>query len=101
MWDFAENYTFIHAKEIQSEYWKLQGITLLISITAFWKDEKTVTECNIYCTGDKSHDTWAWQHCMNHWTKKYSKHPDTRNCKFHHIGSDGAPSHFKNRFVFG
>ena len=55
-------------------------------------------EVNVYCTGDKSHDTWAWQHAMKNWIKQYKIHPDTAACKFLHVGSDGVPSHFKNKF---
>ena len=85
-------------QEIQSEYWQLQGITLLINITMFWRGDKIIHEVNVYCTGDKSHDTWAWQHAMKQWTSRYQNHPDTAECTFHHVGSDGAPSHFKNKY---
>ena len=94
-WDFAENYSFFHEVELQSEYWRQKQISLLISLTHYWEGDHVVTEVDVFLSGDKKHDTHYFQHAFRSHAKKYFSKLGPNGT--HYIFTDGAPSHFKNR----
>ena len=109
--DFAENYEIAHKVEIQSEHWSHQQVTLYIVIThrrerledsdegAEGAEEyKIVSEAHVYASSDKHHDTYFVQHVMQDLQRHYRE----RGLTFSHwyINTDGAASHFKQRYTF-
>ena len=109
-WDFAENYTMIHNNAIQSKYWNQSQLTLSVSLTHYWdpKDQDNMlTDVHIYLSGDRKHDTSFVQLAMTHHGKLYCDKLNAARvkhnlCKLrgHLVNSDGAASHFKNKYTF-
>ena len=102
--DFAENYEIVHRIEIQSEHWSHSQVTLFIVITHHLEKDnpegssKVVSEAQIFVSEDGSHDTFFVQHAMDK-LQHYFK--TERNMTFSrwYINTDGAPSHFKNKYT--
>jgi len=109
--DFAENYDIMHKVEVQSEHWNNQQATLFIVITHHRKmikaadaDEATpaeyrvFSEAHVYVSPDGGHDTHFVQHVMLDLQDHFRK----RDLRFKQwfINTDGAASHFKQRFTF-
>ena len=96
-WDFAENYTFFHQTELQQEYWRQKQISLLISLTHYWEGDEIITVVDVYLSGDKHHDTHYFQKAFLDHQKKYNDKLGPGGV--HYVFTDGAPSHFKNKFT--
>ena len=95
--DFAENYEVWHKIELQSEHWVHNQVTLFIVITHFreagiWKEE-----AHIFVSADGSHDTYFVQRAMT----ALGEHFKLRGVApaSWYINTDGAPSHFKNKYT--
>lgn len=95
--DFAENYEIVHKFQIQSEYFGHHQVTLFISIVHYRVDGKLHTEAHIGVSGDLAHDTWFVQHFQ----RALADNLRGRGLQFKHwfFNTDGAASHFKNRFT--
>jgi hypothetical protein len=93
----TQNYSFFHQTELQQEYWRQKQISLLISLTHYWENDEIVTTVDVYLSGDRHHDTHYFQNAFLHHAKKYKDKlgPDG----VHYVFTDGAPSHFKNKFT--
>ena len=75
--DFAENYTFSPQKEIQSEYYHSDQVSIFVhilyrhvdlAIDGFYSDEnnrEVIKEYDFYINDDRTHDTCFVQHCFN------------------------------------
>ena len=60
-------------------------------------DEEIVTVVDVYLSGDKHHDTHYFQKAFMDHLKKYKDKLGVDGV--HYVFTDGAPSHFKNRFT--
>lgn len=89
-------------------------MSLLISLTHYWEDDEIKTDVNIYLSKDKHHDTNYFQRAFEEHAQKYAKYLAKDELHYVFTGmltactlslsftltltTDGAPSHFKNRF---
>ena len=105
--DFAENYEIVHKIEIQSEHWSHTQVTLYIVITHHQErsdpddetsDIKRVSEAQIFVSEDGKHDTYFVQHAMDE-LQKYFKKEKGMTFRRWYINTDGAASHFKNKYT--
>ena len=71
-------------------------MSMLISLTHYWQDDEIKTDVNVYVSADKHHDTHYFQHAFEEHAQKYADKIGENG--FHYVYTDGAPSHFKNRF---
>ena len=109
--DFAENYDIVHKVEVQSEHWNNQQATLFIVITHHRETTKAAdgdqgtpaeyrvcSEAHVYVSPDGGHDTHFVQHVMLDLQEHFRK----RKLEFKEwfINTDGAASHFKQRYTF-
>ena len=95
--DFSENYEIFHKIEIQSDHWNHEQVTLFITISHVRVEGKWRAEAHIFVSADKSHDTYFVQRAM----ESLAAHFARRNIKpaAWYFNTDGAPSHFKNKFT--
>ena len=103
--DFAENYTFATQKEIQSEYYHFDQVTIFVHILyrhAQWSldnientndNRHVIKEYNFYISDDRAHGTHYVQHCFD----KFYNSLKERKIGFNQnwIWSDGCVSQFK------
>jgi hypothetical protein len=108
--DFSENHEIVHKVEIQSEHWGKQQVTLYIVISHHRERTdpqnaespwKLVSEAHVFVSSDGSHDTYFVQHALEKLREVYKRKFDLLGKKVDrwYINTDGAPSHFKNRFT--
>lgn len=107
--DFAENYEIQHQVEVQSEHWNHEQATLFMVITHY-RDlveaasegkaavYRIVSEAHVYVSSDRHHDTYFVQHAMKDLQEKFRVRGKEFDTWF--INTDGAASHFKQRFTF-
>ena len=74
--DFAENYTFVPQKEIQSEYYHSDQVFMLVHILyrhpeqnvnhieSTSENQHIIKEYHFYISDDRTHDTYFVQHCF-------------------------------------
>jgi hypothetical protein len=94
--DFSENYEMIHRVEMQSEYFGHQQVTLFMVITHWLgSDGELHSEAHVFLSSDKDHDTFFVQHVLSFFAKLFK---DKRFRRWY-MDTDGAASHFKNRFT--
>ena len=74
--DFAENYTFVPKKEIHSEYYHSDQVSMLVHILYRHAEQKVdhiestsenrhiIKEYHFYISDDRTHDTYFVQHCF-------------------------------------
>jgi hypothetical protein len=101
--DFSENHEIVHKVEIQSEHWGHQQVTLYIVITHYRTKQAdgawtSVSEAHVFVSSDLQHDTDFVQHAM----LALQAHFRRRGMIFKQwfFNTDGAASHFKQRFTF-
>ena len=104
--DFAENYTFSPQKEIQSEYYHLDQVSIFVHILyrhaelvidGFDSDEnnrEVIKEYHFYISDDRTHDTCFFQHCFNVIYNELLKRRVT--FKEHWVWSNGCANQFKS-----
>ena len=126
--DFAENYEIVHKVSIQSEHWCHQQVTLYIVITHFKSEGKWKSEAHVFVSADHAHDTfftqralagdllyalavfWLCSGCVVYESHSgnvdvmcsaLAEHFKARGIQPQawYFNTDGAPSHFKNRFT--
>jgi hypothetical protein len=95
--DFAENYEIVHKIEIQSEHWQHQQVTLYIVITHFKTDGVWTSEAHVFVSADRDHDTYFVQRAMAALAQSFKERG--REPKTWYFNTDGAPSHFKNKYT--
>ena len=61
-------------------------------VLEFWRGDKIVYEVIVYCTGGKSHGTRTRYETLDKTIQDPPRHG------FLHVGSDGVPSHCKNKY---
>jgi hypothetical protein len=108
--DFAENYTFAAQKEIQSEYYHSDQVTIFVhvlyrhaqrslpNIENTDDDRHVIKEYHFYISDDRTHDTHYVQHCFD----KFYDSLKEREIIFdrHWIWSDGCAGQFKSARSF-
>ena len=108
--DFAENYSFVHQKEIQSEYYFSKQITIMVHVcyrhaqseldhVESTNEERTIKkEYHFYISDDKEHDTLFVQHCFT----IFFENLRSRGVKFenHFVWSAGCATQFKYSWTF-
>jgi hypothetical protein len=108
--DFAENYEIVHKIEIQSQHWSHQQVTLFIVIAHYRQPTtpaqqrngaaafEVVNEAHVVISSDRAHDTYFVQHFL----RGLHLHFKRRNINVSRwfFNTDGAASHFKNRYTF-
>ena len=74
--DFAENYTFAAQKEIQSEYYHSDQVSIFVQvlyrhsqqyvdgIESTCENRYVIKEYHFYISDDRTHDTHLVQHCI-------------------------------------
>jgi hypothetical protein len=104
--DFAENYTFTAQKEIQSEYYHSDQVTIFVhvlyrhaqqsldNIESTNDNRHVIKEYHFYISDDRAHDTHYVQHCFD----KFYDSLKERGIGFdrHWIWSDGCAGQFKS-----
>ena len=76
MVDFVENYTFATQKEIQSEYYHYDQVSISVhvlcrhsqqdvdGIESMCDNQDVIKEYHFYISDDRTHDTHFVQHCI-------------------------------------
>ena len=104
-WDFSENFDVQHKDEMQSEHWHHTQVTLFIAILHYrvrgldgsWVAK---TEAHPVLSSDPDHDSHFVQGILPILFDSISKRlPAGKQFTHLYINSDGAPSHFKQRFT--
>ena len=94
--DFGENYEIIFGIEVQSEHWSHSQVTLFIIIShELDEDGELLSVANVVISSDLKHGSEAVQHYF-----ASILGTDKKKFKVHWVDTDGAASHFKNRFTF-
>ncbi|KAH9311061.1 hypothetical protein KI387_026096, partial [Taxus chinensis] len=108
--DFAENYSFSHQKEIQTQYYHTDQVTIMVQV--FYRHaqldldgvESTYVkrmikkEYHFYISDDKEHDTHFVQHCFGLFFQYL--HQRGIQIDHHFVWSDGCASQFKSSRPF-
>ena len=111
MVDFAENYTFSTQKQIQSEYYHFDQVSIFVrvlyrhsqqdvdGIESTCDNRDAINEYHFYINDDRTHDTHFVQHCIE---KKFYDSLKSRKVKFneHWIWSNGCAGQFKSSRSF-
>ena len=111
MVDFAENYTFVAQKEIQSEYYHSNQVSIFVhvlyrhsqqdidGIESTCDNRDVIKEYHFYISDDHTHDTHFVQHCIE---KNFYDSLKSRKVEFieHWIWSDGCAGQFKSSRSF-
>ena len=106
MIDFAENYTFVPQKEIQSEYYHSDQVSMLVHILyrhaeqnfnhieSMSENRHIIKEYHFYISDDRTHDTYFVQHYFG----KIYDSLKNRGIKFnkHWIWSDRCAGQLKS-----
>lgn len=94
--DFAENWSVIIQNEIQGYHWKNDQVSIFTAVCHF----NGITLSYALVSDAKEHDSAHALFAMNHIKNDINaKYPDLDiSCEI--IISDGAASHFKNRYQF-
>lgn len=103
--DFTKNYTFSPQKEIQSEYYHSDQVSIFVhifyrhaklAIDGFDSDENNhdvIKEYHFYISDDRTHDTFFFHHCFNVIYNDFLKRRVT--FKEHWVWSYGCDGQFK------
>ena len=108
--DFAENYTFAPQKEIQSEYYHSDQVSIFVhvlyrhaqmdidGIDSTHDLRHVIKEYHFYVSDDREHDTLFVQHCFGLMYESFRK----KGVSFteHWIWSDGCAGQFKSARSF-
>jgi hypothetical protein len=104
--DFVENYTFTAQKEIQSEYYHSDQVTIffhvlyihaqrsLPNIESTNDNRHVIKEYHFYISDDRTHDIHYVQHCFDKFYDSLKEHKTIFDR--HWIWSDGCAGQFKS-----
>ena len=104
MVDFAENYTLQPQNDIQSQYYHLDQVSIMVHITYRHGEDCTeenrviLKEYQFYISDGRCYELDFVQHSF----QLFYKHLEDNNIQMeqHWIWSDGCVGQFKNSFVF-
>jgi hypothetical protein len=100
--DFAENLTIKFQDAQQSQHWVQVGVSLLNVIATYHDDAgEVITKAIVFVSNDLDHDTQFTQKSMAEVMRTIRGWAPKRTFDRVWVRSDGAPSHFKNRFTLG
>ena len=105
MVDFVENYTFAAQKEIQSEYYHSDQVSIFVHVLyrhaqsnvddiENTDNRHVIKEYHFYISDDRTHDTHFVQHCFGVFYESLKAHGIVFN--EHWIWSDGCAGKFKS-----
>jgi len=108
--DFAKNYTFVAQKEIHSDFYHFDQVTIFFHVLyryaqqSFDNIERTndnryaIKEYHFYISDDRAHDTHYIQHCFDKFYDSFKEH----RIRFdqHWIWADGCAGQFKSSQSF-